>query len=97
MATDCERVLAALRTGPKSAAELYELRCIVHSRIADLRRKGHVITCERVGNDGARSYRYTLLSEADGERLPSESAALSASLSGVRRNTPQPNRPVSKQ
>lgn len=60
--TGCERILARLERGPATAAELYaETFTIVHSRISDLRRRGHVITCEHVaGKTGARSYLYRL-------------------------------------
>lgn len=60
--TGCERVLARLERGPATAAELYaDTYTVVHSRIADLRRQGYDITCERVpGKTGARSYLYTL-------------------------------------
>ena len=64
--TDTERVLEALRTGPKTAAELYALNAMVHSRVSDLRRRGHEITCKRVpGANDAASYLYTLVSPLD--------------------------------
>lgn len=55
------RVLRALQSGPKSAAYLYSLGVMTHSRVAELRRRGHVITCSRVpGEKGARAYVYVL-------------------------------------
>lgn len=57
--TGCERVLARLRKGPASHLELYQLGVIAHSRIADLRRKGYQIGCERDGD----LYVYSLLEE----------------------------------
>lgn len=63
--SDCKRVLEALRRGPQTASALYGLHLIAHSRIADLRAKGHVITCVRVpGDTGAKSYVYTLVHDA---------------------------------
>jgi hypothetical protein len=46
--TDCERLLEALSDGrPKSHRELYALGMIVHSRVSDLRKKGHDIRAWR--------------------------------------------------
>lgn len=59
--TGCERVLHRLEQGPATAAELYQLGVILHSRVSDLRRQGHNILCERVDGDGAAGYLYTLL------------------------------------
>lgn len=60
--TGCERILARLEQGPATAAELYATTyTVVHSRIADLRKRGHVITCEHVGGRGATSIVYTLV------------------------------------
>jgi hypothetical protein len=59
--TGCEKVLARLRQGPASHLELYQLGVIAHSRIADLRRKGHTISCEKKHD----LYEYTLLEEGD--------------------------------
>lgn len=63
--TDCARLLEALRVGPRTASELYELHMVVHSRISDLRAKGYDIRCERIrGETGARAYVYKLVEEA---------------------------------
>jgi hypothetical protein len=59
--THCDRVLHHLRRGPKSHMELYQLGVIAHSRIAELRKKGHDISCERVGD----LYVYSLLEEGE--------------------------------
>lgn len=60
-----ERVLAALRTGPKTASYLYSLGLIAHSRVASCRANGYDIRCERIpGETGARAYVYKLVEEA---------------------------------
>ena len=62
--THCARVLALLADGNwHLAAELYQLGCIAHSRIAELRSRGHEIECERCDGEGAAAYRYRLVSE----------------------------------
>jgi hypothetical protein len=62
--TGCDRILHRLQDGPATAAELYATTyTVVHSRIAELRRKGYWIDCDRVeGETGARSYLYRLVS-----------------------------------
>lgn len=61
--TGTERVLAELKTGPKTAAELYASTfSVVHSRISDLRRAGYDIGIERLGGTGAASFLYRLKS-----------------------------------
>lgn len=76
--TDCDRLLAVLQDGrPHSHSELYGLGMIVHSRVADLRAKGHNITCTKQRDyvDHGRphfSYWYQLvgsLDAAEGEGL----------------------------
>lgn len=87
--TGCERILSRLERGPATAAELYaETYTVVHSRIADLRRQGYEITCERVaGKTGARSYLYSLSGDeprggttahGHGPPLPASAARLTA-------------------
>lgn len=34
-----------------SSHQVYALRVVAHSRVAELRKRGHVITCARVGDD----------------------------------------------
>jgi hypothetical protein len=69
-------VLEALRTGPKTASSLYSLGLIAHSRVASLRRRGHVIRCERLhGVEGARGYVYTLEFDAEAP-VPDEQLTL---------------------
>lgn len=64
LVTGTDRVLAELRTGPKTAAELYATTyTVVHSRISDLRRRGYTITIERTGGQGAASFVYHLGAE----------------------------------
>jgi hypothetical protein len=68
--TDSKFLLAVLSDGnPHSQADLlrrsFEERgfgCTVHSRIADLRERGYIITCERVpGKTRGEAWRYQLL------------------------------------
>lgn len=50
--TQCDRVLALLSDGkPHAHLELYRLGCVAHSRVAELRRRGHDIRCWRDGDD----------------------------------------------
>ena len=43
-----QRILELLQDGREhSHKELYSLHCIAHSRVAELRRRGHNIRCER--------------------------------------------------
>lgn len=81
--SDCQRLLEALRTGPKSASELYGLHMIVHSRVADLRKRGHLINCSRVGNGGAKDYWYVLVREAPLEAASETQSPGAAALSGI--------------
>ncbi len=54
----CDRILALLRDGrPHSHHELYRLHCIAHSRVSELRRRGHVIETWRDGD----TYWYRML------------------------------------
>lgn len=66
--TGCERVLARLERGPATAAELYaETYCVVHSRIAELRKRGHRIETFRIPDKtGAASYGYRLTTCTEG-------------------------------
>lgn len=61
--SQCGRVLALLRDGKRhSVPEIHE-RCgtmRLNSRIAELRTRGHVIECLRIGGRGAESYVYRL-------------------------------------
>jgi hypothetical protein len=84
--TGCERVLARLRQGPATHHDIYALHVVGHSRIAELRRRGHRIECEQTTDQrGERLYTYRLLKDASGadgcaSHAPSE-AASDASLS----------------
>lgn len=64
--THTEKVLARLKKGPATHLELYGLGVVAHSRIADLRRDGHVIPhpTVRVNPDGSRDYIYQLVEAA---------------------------------
>lgn len=80
--TQCARLLELLKTGPKTTAELLNgVPCIVHSRVAQLRERGHDIVCERIPGEGASAYLYTLVSL--GESTEGEHAVDSPSVSGV--------------
>lgn len=62
--TGCERVLALLSDGePHSHHSLYGLRVIAHSRVADLRKRGHVIDCWV--EEGTHYYQLRLLDQRD--------------------------------
>lgn len=57
--TDCEMVLLTLRAAHGQWVEnLYHLNVMVHSRVAELRRRGHKIECKRFG---ASDYRYRIV------------------------------------
>lgn len=62
------RVLAVLKDGkPHSVPEIHQKAGTMrlNSRVADLRKKGHMIVCERVkGKRGAEAYVYTLVESA---------------------------------
>lgn len=50
----CDRILAELRTGPKTAAELYARTfTVLHSRISDLRRALYTLLKDRPAGPGA--------------------------------------------
>lgn len=58
--TDCELLLTVLRAAHgRWVPDLYgSTRVMVHSRIADLRKQGHMIDCQRFGR---KDYRYRLV------------------------------------
>ncbi len=60
--TDGEKILAELiKADGEYVGDLYEkTHTMVHSRIADLRRKGHLIECKRFGKG---DFRYRLVIE----------------------------------
>ena len=79
--THNERVLRLLSDGqPHSHRELYGLYVIAHSRVSDLRKRGHDIEAWRDGDD----YMYRLCSGGPsavptaGDRLPSEPSVADA-------------------
>ena len=59
--TDTELVLSCLKdAGGSWVADMYgKTRVMVHSRVAELRRRGYVIECRRFGQG---DYRYRLVS-----------------------------------
>lgn len=81
--TDCDRLLAALSDGREhEARELYRLGMIVHSRAADLRRKGHRIVCRKAA--GEYFYRLEPLEgAASTPAAPSSGSVADASLLGA--------------
>ena len=84
--THKQRVLQVLKDGkPHSHHELYQLGCVAHSRISDLRRDGHKITAWRDGD--LYLYRLeaaTFSSPAVSNSAPASNPALAAesTLSG---------------
>lgn len=83
--THCERVLDVLADGePHSHHELYALNVIAHSRVADLRRKGHTITHRR---DGDTSY-YQLVGSLGEQSSPPEPSAYARPDQGRRHGPP---------
>lgn len=70
----CDRILHALRDGQwHTTADLYRTvgPCILHSRISDLRKKGHTVEGRHVpGKTGADGYEYRLITEAKRVRPP---------------------------
>jgi len=80
----CSEILAMLETGPKSAAELHRgVYCIVHSRISELRARGHEIVCEKVpGGRGPEAFVYTLIGSLTELAAP-DAAASSLSDTGA--------------
>lgn len=87
--TDCDRLLAVLQDGKlHSHSELYGLGMIVHSRVADLRARGHNIICRRERNwDQTKrretvSYFYCLVGSLDAAGdLPETSSSSPAASS----------------
>jgi hypothetical protein len=67
--THNELVLQLLSDGePHTHLELYDLRVIAHSRVAALRKQGHVIECWR--DAGLHWYRLVLLNDGRPAALP---------------------------
>lgn len=67
--THNQRVLELLSDGePHSHLELYDLRVIAHSRVAQLRERGYWIVCWR--DDGLHWYQLILLDERGSATSP---------------------------
>lgn len=83
--THCEKVLALLSDGEAhSHRELYSLHVIAHSRVAELRKQGHVIECWRDGD--LSMYR---LVGVPGEEAPKDGAvSLDAPVLGALTDVP---------
>lgn len=60
----CERLLRILGDGEwHTARELYaNTSCVVHSRISDLRKRGHLIDYRRTDGNDASGHEYRLVS-----------------------------------
>lgn len=59
MTSDCDLLLTVLQAAHGQwVKDLYHLNVMVHSRIADLRKRGHTIECQRFGR---KDYRYRLV------------------------------------
>ena len=83
--THNERVLQLLSDGkPHSHRELYGLYVIAHSRVSDLRKRGHDIEMWRNGDD----YMYRLLSQ--GQSTPSGSPLTEQAVPGDAQSPPPP-------
>lgn len=82
-------MLAALRQRPQSALALNRLGVgRPNSRAAELRRRGHLITCERVpGKAGAASFVYRLLGDTP-QVAADEGVTNSGQVSGVSPSEP---------
>lgn len=85
--THKQRVLDLLADGrPHTHHELYALHVIGHSRIADLRRDGHMIEQWRDGED----YLYRLVSRVESQSLPSPDGSASCDSTGEVAPSSQP-------
>jgi hypothetical protein len=88
--THVERVLHLLSDGkPHAHMEGYRLGVMLHSRVADLRRKGYDIACWREGDN----YLYQLLAgpSAEGPHGRSQVFTASDTPRSVASSEPQPN------
>jgi hypothetical protein len=80
----CDRILDALRDGKwHTSADLYDAvggYMVLHSRISDLRKKGHNVEGRHVpGRTGADGYEYRLASSVDEPSEPQYTRAVEAS------------------
>ena len=98
--THCEKLLAVLEDGkPHVHTELYGLNIMVHSRAADLRKRGHNIVQWTATENGERVYVYqlvTLPEPTDSADASAEVAAGAAAVGSgnVRGVPPNPSRLV---
>lgn len=61
--SDCDLVLTVLQAAHGDwVPDLYRLHVMVHSRVAELRRRGYLIECRRFG---VKDYRYRLVAGQD--------------------------------
>jgi hypothetical protein len=90
--TDSAFVLACLEEGPHTTNALLRrsfaergVGVMIHSRVADLRRDGHDIRCERIGtNRGRGIYQYTLQGRAASQQCGPSVGAVAAASGGSR-------------
>jgi len=81
--TDCDRLLAVLSDGREhSHLELYQLGMIVHSRVADLRKRGHVIHTWRERHPNGTRHMYRLVGTQPLAEREAVVPAVSPSASG---------------
>jgi hypothetical protein len=72
--THCQRVLELLSDGqPHTHHELYRLNVIAHSRVAELRKRGHKIACWTAKDNGETVSVYQLLPSFSERDTPSPS------------------------
>lgn len=89
--TDCDRLLAVLSDGrPHNHLELYGLNMIVHSRVADLRKRGYTIESWRERHVNGTRYWYQLLPPLTKEEavVPAGSSSVSGSVLDERGRIP---------
>lgn len=78
--THCERLLAVLSDGREhDHHELYALNMIVHSRVADLRRRGYVIEHRRDGELSLYRLVGSLDETQDGSQCGADGTCVSSS------------------
>lgn len=70
--SQCEKILRVLQQGPATAAQIHRIAGYsrLNSRVAELRKRGYLISCEYVGGKGAEAYRYELHESAESDLAP---------------------------
>jgi len=81
--TDADRLLAVLADGrPHNHLELYGLNMIVHSRVADLRKRGHDVQTWRENHPNGTRYWYQLAAPLTKREESTEGSMSSRPVSG---------------